>query len=681
MPVLPLVRTQHRMMSSSSRISLSLFLLFAGVYLLTMRGTHTSVDDIPRYNLTDALLSKGTIQIPPSIMAAATTVDGRVYSKYGIGMSLVMAPLWFAGQGLARIAPEALQGAMEQPRVFAMSTTNQWLGALACSLLFLIVLRIGFRERTALLIALTTGFGSMLWLNSQTSFENVLVVVLIETVVLALIGTGTLMRLATAGAGAAMGFVFLTRWADGWIFAPGAIALLAGRLRRDAGERRHTVAIILAFTVPLLVGIGLAMVYNYIRFYDLFELGYDDDNTSWRFLPVGLFGFLFSPTKSVFVFTPLLILAVAGFGRLWRRLGGRFRAAGLFWMIGAPLVAYSGFETWDGGWCFGPRYLLPSVVLAIVAVGEWIEDERWREKLWRPALFVALLAAGVYAQLICLASNFNDYSDNYSLFRFYPEACPPWACAVGFFRPRENLWFWKLLVSPGIGLGALAALFVPVVFLAAGLVGLRREVAAVRTDAGDRIRQTAPTLAKIALSAVIVIALILLVQRVTPLWRALHVPEGAGLRAAYFGNARWSQPAQIVRTDGWLDFDWSRGRRPFQSDFSVRWEGEIEAPTSGTYFFALDACGTATLALDNRLLIVNRWPQPGRRQIIRSVLLAAGWHPIRLEFASSPVVDFYGLNGAQYARMRHLPTGLTLRWKPPGALFLRTVPTRVLRAK
>jgi len=662
-------------MPTTRQASFSIFLFFAGLYLLTLRGTHESVDDIPRYNLTISLMTEGTIEIPPSVMAAATTVDGRVYGKYGIGLSLVLAPLWLAGEGAARIAPEPLLRVMERPIIFMMSTANQWLGAAACAVLFLIVARVGFRERTALLIALAAGLGSMLWLNAQTSFENILGVLLIGIVVVALIGEGPLGWGAAAAAGAAMGYIFLTRWADGWIFLPGAIGLLATRLRRA----RPIATPAVAFALPLVAGVGLAMLYNYVRFSNPFELGYDDINTSWRYLPRGLFGFLFSPAKSIFVFTPLLIAAIASFGPLWRRLGGGLRAAAFFWLVGAPPVAYSCFETWDGGWCFGPRYLLPSVVLAMVALGEWIEDERRQKELWRTALFLLLWAVGVYAQWICLASNFNDYSDNYYVFRWYPEACPLWACPAGFYHPSENLWFWRLLASPGVGLSGPALLLVPLGLLLAGIIGLRHPLAMVLSDAGGFARQIGPAVAKIVLVIVVLAALNVLVRRSVPAWRANLVPEGAGLRATYFDNAHWIPPARRVETDAWLDFDWSRSRRPFQGDFSVRWDGRIEAPTSGTYLFGLDACGTATLALDGRLVIANPGPQPGRRLLIRSVPLTDGEHSIRMEFASAPAVDFYGFNNARYGWLRYLPTGVRLRWKAPNGLFLRLVPPRALR--
>ena len=41
--------------------------------------------------------------------------------------------------------------------VWAMSTTNQWIGLLAVALLFLLVRRLGYCDRTALMVALAAG--------------------------------------------------------------------------------------------------------------------------------------------------------------------------------------------------------------------------------------------------------------------------------------------------------------------------------------------------------------------------------------------------------------------------------------------------------------------------------------------------------------------------------------------
>jgi len=695
------------MKRTSPRTTISILLLFTGLYLFTMRGTHTSVDDIPRFNLTISLITSASIEVPPSIMASVTSVDGRVYSKYGLGMSLAMAPLY----GAVRIAPASLTTRlMERPDVFAMSTTNQWLGALACMLLFLIARRIGFADRTALLVTLAAGLASMLWAYAQTSFENVLVAVLIEIVVLVLLGEGRpgvwhrlsslcalpdqrgaglpafeqrvhLRVLPAAGAGAAMGFIFLTRWGDGWVFLPGALALAVARLRTPNAEPRRFAGPAIAFGLPLLLGIALAMAYNQARFHRPLELGYDDDNVSVRFLHRGLFGFLFSPTRSVFLFAPLLVLAVARFGRLWRRLGGGLRSLGVFWLIGAPLVIYSCFQTWDGGWCFGPRYLLPSVVLATLAAGEWLEDARWREDLWRPAVFGVLFLVGVFAQWICLTSDFNHYCEAYYSFRFDPEACPLWVLPKTYVYPAANLWFLKILVTRGIGLQTTAVLLIPLGLAGIGIVGMRRELAALATEAGEFFRRGSRSLARVVLAVAAIVALVSLAKGMAETARSKPAPEGFGLAGHYYANAHWTSPALFDRHEAPIDFDWSAGRRPVAGDFSVRWAGEICAPAAGTYVFALDACGTATLWLDGNPLLFNPGPQPGRRLYIRSTELAEGRHPITVDFASKPAVDFYEVNGARFGRTRPEPTGLQLLWKPPDAWRLRTVPARALRPK
>ncbi|MCX8035830.1 MAG: PA14 domain-containing protein [Candidatus Sumerlaeia bacterium] len=658
-----------------SNIPWLLFLFLAGLYLLTARGTHTSVDDTPRYNLTIALVLHQTFEIPPSVMAAATRVDGRIYCKYGIGQSLLMIPLFWIGEGIGAVAPEPLVRLMERPYIFAMSTLNQWLGAAAVALLFLIARRTGFGEKTALLVALAAGTSSMLWLNSQTSFDNLLATVLIEVVVLALLSSEPLQLGAAVAGGLAMGGMFLTRWADGWVMLPAVAALWAAQ----HGRRPARINSALSFWAAAAAGLALTMAYNYARFYDPFELGYDDDNMSWRLLPSGLFGFLFSPTKSIFLFSPLLLPALAGMKALWRRLGGGIRAGGFFWLLGAPLAAYSCFETWDGGWCFGPRYLLPSATLAFLALGEWLEREPVHRTFGRSLSFLLLLLLGIYAQVICLASNFNEYYDGYYPFRWEPDACPLVVCATGFARPAENLWFWKLLADEHAGLAKLVVLL-PLTLLSAGLYGLR--AAFLETWADWRAGAGRGVARKIAFAGLTVLVLLLLPAMVRAM-RDLQggetppSPRGLLLRLYALDAGRWTglgeQP--VAR----LDVDWSGRRRPVRGDFRAVWEGWLAAPAEGLYRFALDSCGTATLTLGGKTVLVNSGPQPGRRMLIQSLFLTAGDHALRVEYGAPPEVEYVEIGGARYGRTRHLPVGVTLRWRPPGELFLRTIPARSLR--
>ena len=72
-------------------------------------------------------------------------------------------------------------------------------------------------------------------------------------------------------------------------------------------------------------------------------------------LLVGLYGFLFSVGDSIFLFTPLLILApryFAGFSRRYRAETITIAAIAL-----VSLLFYSKAYLWHGQWSFGPRYL------------------------------------------------------------------------------------------------------------------------------------------------------------------------------------------------------------------------------------------------------------------------------------------------------------------------------------
>jgi hypothetical protein len=70
--------------------------------------------------------------------------------------------------------------------------------------------------------------------------------------------------------------------------------------------------------------------------------------------PDGVLGTLFSPGKSFFVFSPILLLSVAGFARLWKE--ARVEAAALAASLALFLAAHGGIQVWTGDWAWGPRY-------------------------------------------------------------------------------------------------------------------------------------------------------------------------------------------------------------------------------------------------------------------------------------------------------------------------------------
>jgi hypothetical protein len=119
----------------------------------------------------------------------------------------------------------------------------------------------------------------------------------------------------------------------------------------------------------------------------------------------GFLGALFQPEKSIFLFDPLLLLAIFLLAWLWKRLTPEVRAYGATSLL--LLLAYIGFYArytyWAGDFAWGDRYVSTTVELAtLVAVPLLL---RYRETLGRTIWHVGclLIVVSVTIQLASLA--------------------------------------------------------------------------------------------------------------------------------------------------------------------------------------------------------------------------------------------------------------------------------------
>jgi hypothetical protein len=112
--------------------------------------------------------------------------------------------------------------------------------------------------------------------------------------------------------------------------------------------------------------------------------------------------------------------------------------------------------------------------------------------------------------------------------------------------------------------------------------------------------------------------------------------EPSGLTARYFDNTRLTGPPSLQRTDAIINFDWA-GNSPdaaLPADrFSVRWSGQLSAPSSEAYTFYLYSDDGARLWVNNQL-VIDRWRRPLEAQSRSApVELKAGEKvDIRLEY-------------------------------------------------
>src|SRR5208282_4424505 len=93
----------------------------------------------------------------------------------------------------------------------------------------------------------------------------------------------------------------------------------------------------------------------------------------WGDIGSGAVNVLTSPVHGMLPFAPFLILAIPGFWFLRRRglLVWQILGGGLLFFL---LTAW--WKYWDGGYCYGPRLMLPAIpLLGTGLVG--LAEQRW----------------------------------------------------------------------------------------------------------------------------------------------------------------------------------------------------------------------------------------------------------------------------------------------------------------
>jgi hypothetical protein len=158
-----------------------------------------------------------------------------------------------------------------------------------------------------------------------------------------------------------------------------------------------------------------------------------------------LFGFLASPGMSVFLYTPLLLLAPFTVLRFLRTHGSL--ALTLIALFATTLAFYSSYTLWTGLFsCPGPRYLFTAMVFLMLPLGPWLDANR---SVAARVSFRALAACGAFVQLVSVIPSWGRmvHAENYESwlprfgFVFDWNAAPLMAAARHAFDPVfADIW-------------------------------------------------------------------------------------------------------------------------------------------------------------------------------------------------------------------------------------------------
>ncbi|MGH7896420.1 MAG: hypothetical protein ACREQQ_00590, partial [Candidatus Binatia bacterium] len=292
----------------SRGIAGSLWVFLFCFYGVTGTG-HSSLSDGYLLFLTARnLLVEADPSIPPVFLGGEKLGrNGKYYCKYGPGLAIAHLPMLLAARALPVLEPRVDHGGvdpLERDEFFAV-LSNAWLMATAVTLVFLCGVRLGFTVRQSAAVAGVTAFASPLWLYARIDSTEALQTTALIAAFHFLLAWRKNARSASLWlGGAALGVALLAKPAN-LLLAPwfAAYALAA----EPARGRRAGAA--LAFFAPFALAVASVGLYNYLRFGDALDTGFDfQKETFSQPLLRGMAKMLLSPSYGMIVFWPASLL-------------------------------------------------------------------------------------------------------------------------------------------------------------------------------------------------------------------------------------------------------------------------------------------------------------------------------------------------------------------------------------
>ncbi len=405
--------------SNRRLIALSLGLFLFAIYLFTYRGGFHSIDEVSIFAVTESLVKFGKLNTDQIAWTQWTTtqaeaqgffgVDGHVYSKKGLALSLAQAPLY-------RLALLVSGLGMLQ----TVSLLNAGLTATTGMLVFMFVYRLRFSMRTAVIVALIFGLATIAFVYAKYLFSEPLagfLLFLAAYMLYAYRREGGVRHVVIAGLAA--GFAVLTRannlfllpvfglyllWIE---YARPAVSFRSRQINQSkesyllwAGKLLFTqalIAFVLALAVPGLIMLG----YNAMRSGNPLQTGYD--LTLFSSNPfLGLYKLLFSPLRGLFIYSPILLLTLPGW---WRFRPAYPAEAWLFvGLVGITLALFSFWSSGEGlSW--GSRFLVPLVPFLTICLAPIVEQVASGKSHLLRFTFYILLIISLFIQILAVAIN------------------------------------------------------------------------------------------------------------------------------------------------------------------------------------------------------------------------------------------------------------------------------------
>ena len=378
--------------------------LFGTIFFLYLFSTSSSRpwgDATPVWEVADSIVHThhlhATTRWPLSLPNGK---DGHLYAVAPLLQSLIHVPGAALQRQIVKRFPAYWQIAWRLTSHLAPTV----LGTLACLLFFGLSRRVGVPLLPTALTTLAFAFATSVWVYSRYPYS--------ETLQLCCF-TGFFSKLLDVRSRPTWrNAVWLGVWA-GLLFNAKPVFLVSGlgagvfliwELRRNWRALVMVALVSSAAAAPLA---GVYLFYNYLRWGSLTFTGYGVAITSSGLETgpgvhenplVGLWGMFLSPGKSIFLYSPPLLVALVGFPRFTKNFRSIVLAMALTIVPG--LYVHAQMISWAGDYAWGPRYMTFALGVLLLPAGFVVQaclSQVHRLKRWLgTAALCGVLLAGVF---------------------------------------------------------------------------------------------------------------------------------------------------------------------------------------------------------------------------------------------------------------------------------------------
>ena len=414
----------------------TLFLLFAGVTMVgffTAHGT-LSVDPPNRYLVAKSIVDHGDLQmrlipgepVPPGTYAGK---NGKLYSQFGIGQALIFTGPYYLCRHVFGIRSDKLIRSIISLTVFPLTL------GLTALVYFVLLREFDFSARRSYLAALILVFGTGIWQVSKEGQEASHLALLVGLMAYSLRRYqkyGSLKDLTISAL--ATGFAFLTR-SD---FAPMIICyfifvfyLIRPNQRKKDSSPSPPARKFFPYAWVIIINAAAWGIHSYLSYQHFGNIIPPHNPFSWKYLPAGLMGLLFSPGRSLFIYNPIFLLVLFGFAAFWRK----HRGWALF-VTGAftgCLLLYAAVDCFHGNCCWGPRYLIGPFPLLLLPVA-FFGLHPIRLAVSRRIVFLLVVLLSLAVQIAAVSLHHNRELEELTLAYNVGWSDRPWT----MFEPQAN---------------------------------------------------------------------------------------------------------------------------------------------------------------------------------------------------------------------------------------------------